>query len=73
MTHPLRGPGLTSFKPLPWYYLRGLSTTLQATWMRKIAYMWNASLPLTADLLVVALEEAEQESVPTVPYIPQLR
>jgi acyl-CoA synthetase (AMP-forming)/AMP-acid ligase II len=72
MTHPLRGPGLTSFNPLLWYHLYGLSTALQAMWMPTIAYMWNASLPLTADLLVAALEEAEPESVATVPYMLQL-
>lgn len=72
MTHPLRGPGFTSFNPLPWYHLHGLSTALQAMWMRKIAYMWNASLPLTADLLVAALEEARPESVAAVPYMLQL-
>ncbi|KAJ5742449.1 uncharacterized protein N7511_011468 [Penicillium nucicola] len=72
MTHPLRGPGLTSFNPLPWYHLHGLSTALQTMWMRKIAYMWNAALPLTADLLVIALEEAEPESIAAVPYMLQL-
>jgi acyl-CoA synthetase (AMP-forming)/AMP-acid ligase II len=72
MTHPLRGPGLTSFNPLPWYHLHGLSTALQAMWMRKIAYMWNASLPLTAPFLVTALDEAEPESVAAVPYMLQL-
>ncbi|OQD82866.1 hypothetical protein PENANT_c019G05982 [Penicillium antarcticum] len=72
MTHPLRGPGLTSFNPLPWYHLHGLSTALQAMWMRKTAYMWNSALPFTADLLVAALEEAEPESIAAVPYILQL-
>lgn len=72
MTHPLRGPGLTSFNPLPWYHLHGLSTALQAMWMRKTAYMWNASLPLTADGVVSALEAARPESVAAVPYMLQL-
>ncbi|KAJ5223977.1 AMP-dependent synthetase/ligase [Penicillium chermesinum] len=58
MTHPLRGPGLTSFNPLPWYHLHGLSTALQAMWMRKTAYLWNAALPLTASSVLTALEEA---------------
>lgn len=72
MTHPLRGPGFTSFNTLPWYHLHGLSTALQAMWMRKTAYMWNAALPLTAELVARALEEARPESVAAVPYILQL-
>lgn len=72
MTHPLQGPGLTSFNSLPWYHLHGLSTALQAMWMRKIAFMWNASLPLTASGLAAALEAAQPESVQAVPYVFQL-
>lgn len=72
MTHPLRGPGLTSFNSLPWYHLHGLSTALQAMWMRKTAFMWNASLPLTATALVTALQSSEPESVSAVPYVLQL-
>lgn len=72
MTHPFRGPGLTSFNSLPWYHLHGLSTALQAMWMRKTAFMWNASLPLTAGTLVTALEAAKPESVHAVPYVLQL-
>ncbi|KGO73092.1 Male sterility, NAD-binding [Penicillium italicum] len=72
MTHPLRGPGLSSFNTLPWYHLHGLSTALQAMWMRKTAYMWNASLPLTAEFVATALEEAKPESVAAVPYMLQI-
>ncbi|KAJ5949326.1 AMP-dependent synthetase/ligase [Penicillium verhagenii] len=72
MTHPLRGPGLTSFNSLPWYHLHGISTALQAMWMRKTAFMWNAALPLTAGALVSALEEARPEYVAAVPYMLQL-
>lgn len=72
MTHPLRGPGLTSFNSLPWYHLHGLSTALQAMYMRKTAYMWDASLPLTATSVVSALEAAQPESVQAVPYLLQL-
>lgn len=72
MTHPLRGPGLTSFNPLPWYHLHGLSTALQAMWMRKTAFMWNAALPLTAESVVAVLEAAHPESVAAVPYMLQL-
>lgn len=72
MTHPLRGPGLTCFNPLPWYHLHGLSTALQAMWRRKTAYMWNAALPLTAKSAIAALEEAKPESIAAVPYMLQL-
>lgn len=72
MTHPPRGPGLTSFNPLPWYHLHGLSTALQAMWTRKTAYMWNAALPLTAQSVVSVLEVAQPESVAAVPYMLQL-
>lgn len=72
MTHPLRGPGFTSFNTLPWYHLHGLSTALQAMWMRKTAYMWNAALPLTAEFVATALEEARPESVAAVPYMLQI-
>ncbi|KAE8381139.1 hypothetical protein BDV26DRAFT_255812 [Aspergillus bertholletiae] len=72
MTHPMRGPGLTSFNSLPWYHLHGLSTALQAMYMRKTAYMWDASLPLTATSVTSALEAAQPESVQGVPYLLQL-
>ncbi|CBF86773.1 uncharacterized protein ANIA_10297 [Aspergillus nidulans FGSC A4] len=72
LTHPLRGPGLTSFNTLPWYHLHGLSTAFQAMYMRKVAYMWDASLPLTATSVVAALEAAKPESVQGVPYLLQL-
>ncbi|KAJ5630895.1 AMP-dependent synthetase/ligase [Penicillium longicatenatum] len=72
MTHPLRGPGLTSFNSLPWYHLHGISTALQAMWMRKTAFMWNAALPLTADSVVSALQEAKPEYVAAVPYMLQI-
>ncbi|KAJ5884393.1 hypothetical protein N7504_011965 [Penicillium tannophilum] len=72
MTHPLKGPGLTSFNSLPWYHLHGISTVLQAMWMRKTAFMWNAALPLTADSVVSALQEAKPEYVAAVPYMLQI-
>ncbi|PYI00534.1 acetyl-CoA synthetase-like protein, partial [Aspergillus sclerotiicarbonarius CBS 121057] len=72
MTHPTRGPGFTSFNSLPWYHLHGLSTALQAMYMRRTAYMWDASLPLTASTAVAVLEAARPESVQGVPYLLQL-
>lgn len=72
MTHPLRGPGLTSFNSLPWYHLHGLSTALQAMYMRRTAFMWDATLPLTATSIVSALEASQPESVQGVTYLLQL-
>lgn len=72
LTHLLRGPGFTAFNTLPWYHLHGLSTILQAMWMKKTAFMWDASQPLTASGLVAALEAAQPESVHAVPYVLQL-
>ncbi|OJJ47320.1 hypothetical protein ASPZODRAFT_166529 [Penicilliopsis zonata CBS 506.65] len=72
MTHPPRGPGLTSFNPLPWYHLHGLSTAIQAMWMRKTAFLWNAALPVTAQSLTAALHASQPESVHAVPYVLQL-
>ena len=72
VTHPLRGPGLTSFNSLPWYHLHGLSTALQAMYMRRTAYLWDAALPLTANSVIAALEAAKPESVQGVPYLLQL-
>lgn len=72
MTHPLRGPGFSSFNTLPWYHLHGLSTALQAMWMRKTAFMWNASLPLTGKSVVAALKEAQPQMVAAVPYMLQI-
>ncbi|CAG8948565.1 unnamed protein product [Penicillium salamii] len=72
MTHPLKGPGMTSFNPLPWYHLHGISTALQAMWMRKTAFMWDASLPLTAESIVAALWGTKPEYVAAVPYMLQI-
>ncbi|KAI9926345.1 hypothetical protein MW887_004109 [Aspergillus wentii] len=72
MTHPLRGPGLSSFNSLPWFHLHGLSTAFQAMWMRKTAFMWNVSVPITAGTLIAALESARPESIHAVAYTLQL-
>lgn len=72
MSHPPRGPGLTSFNPLPWCHLHGISTALQAIWMRKTAYLWNAALPLDEMSIIAALEKARPQLVAAVPYMLQL-
>ncbi len=68
LTHPTQGSGLHNFNALPWYHLYGISTSLQAMWMRKTAYLYNTSLPLTADNLVAVLEAVRPAAVHVVPY-----
>lgn len=69
LTHPTQGSGLHNFNPLPWYHIYGVSTSLQAMWMRKTAYLYNAARPLTAENLVLAMEAIRPEAVHTVPYV----
>ncbi|KAL9611869.1 MAG: hypothetical protein Q9167_003523 [Letrouitia subvulpina] len=68
MTHPTQGSGLHNFNALPWYHLYGISTSLQAMWMRKTAYLYHASLPLTTSNLVTVIESVRPEAVHVVPY-----
>ncbi|PYI03850.1 acetyl-CoA synthetase-like protein [Aspergillus sclerotiicarbonarius CBS 121057] len=69
LTHPTQGSGLHNFNALPWYHLYGVSTSLQAMWMRKTAHMYNAALPMTSDSLVKILDTLRPEAVHTVPYV----
>ena len=69
LTHPTQGSGLHNFNALPWYHLYGISTSLQAMWMRKTAYLYNTSVPLTADNLVAVVEKVKPEAVHVVPYV----
>ncbi|OQD68714.1 hypothetical protein PENANT_c295G00439, partial [Penicillium antarcticum] len=41
-------------------------------WRRKTVYLWNAALPMTAELVLTALEEARPELIAAVPYMLQL-
>ena len=68
LTHPTQGSGLHNFNALPWYHLYGVSTSLQAMWMRKTAFLYNTSLPLTADNLVAVVDKVRPEAVHVVPY-----
>lgn len=68
LTHPTQGSGLHNFNALPWYHLYGVSTSLQAMWMQKTAYLYNTALPLTADNLVSVMEAVRPEAVHCVPY-----
>lgn len=69
LTHPTQGSGLHNFNALPWYHLYGISTSLQAMWMRKTAYLYNTALPLTADNLVSVMEAIRPEALHCVPYV----
>lgn len=72
MTHPPQGSGLKCFNALPWYHMYGLSTSFQAMWWRKTAYLYNASLPLTNKHLVAVLQTVKPEAVQGVPYVLKL-
>ena len=56
LAHPTQGSSLHNFNALPWYHLYGVSTSLQAMWMRKTTHLYNTSLLLTADNLITVLE-----------------
>ncbi|KAK8855159.1 NRPS-like enzyme [Apiospora arundinis] len=62
------GTGLRAFNALPWYHIHGLFTSLMAMWMRQPAHMFNADLPLTAENLIQAIQEARPEICHCVPY-----
>ncbi|PLB54581.1 acetyl-CoA synthetase-like protein [Aspergillus steynii IBT 23096] len=69
LTHPTQGSGLHNFNALPWYHLYGVSTSLQAMWMRRTAHLYNAAMPITSDALIQILEIVKPEAVHTVPYV----
>lgn len=68
LTHPVQGAGMNNFGALPLYHMYGLSTTLQAMYMRKTANLPSASLPMTADNLMSAIEATQPEIFHAVPY-----
>ncbi|KAH8428587.1 uncharacterized protein LDX57_006283 [Aspergillus melleus] len=69
LTHPTQGSGLHNFNALPWYHLYGVSTSLQAMWMRRTAHLYNAAMPITSESLIDILEIVKPEAVHTVPYV----
>jgi acyl-CoA synthetase (AMP-forming)/AMP-acid ligase II len=69
LTHPTQGSGLHNFNALPWYHLYGVSTSLQAMWMRKTAHLYNAALPMTSETLIEVLETVKPDAVHMVPYV----
>ena len=68
LTHPVQGAGMNNFGALPLYHIYGLSTTLQAMYMGKIANLPSASLPMTPDTLMSAIEATQPEIFHAVPY-----
>jgi acyl-CoA synthetase (AMP-forming)/AMP-acid ligase II len=68
LCHPVQGSGVDNFGALPLYHMYGISTMLQAMYMRRIAYMFNQSVPMTADNLIAAIQAARPQAIHTVPY-----
>ncbi|KAL3417971.1 NRPS-like enzyme (male sterility protein) [Phlyctema vagabunda] len=68
LTHPVQGAGMHNFGALPLYHMYGLSTTLQAMYWAKTANLLSATLPITADTLMGALEATQPEVFHAVPY-----
>lgn len=68
----IRGSEMTAFIPLPWFHSFGICKYLPTMYMRKTAFMWNVSLPLTAGGLIATIKETKPESVHAVPYILQM-
>ena len=68
LTHPVQGAGMDNFGALPLYHMYGLSTTLQAMYMRKTANLPSATVPMTADTLMSAIEATDPDIFHAVPY-----
>lgn len=68
MTHPVQGAGLNNFAVLPLYHVYGLSTTLQAMYMRKTANLFSSTVPMTTENLVTATGAVNPEVIHVVPY-----
>ncbi|KAK9422451.1 hypothetical protein SUNI508_04807 [Seiridium unicorne] len=68
LTHAVQGTGLDNFGALPLYHMYGISTTLQAMYMAKTASLISATLPMTAENLVAAMDAIRPEVIHAVPY-----
>lgn len=68
LTHAVQGAGMDNFGSLPLYHMYGVSTTLQAMYLRRRANLFNASLPLTAANLIGSIEAVQPKVVHAVPY-----
>lgn len=69
LTHAVQGAGMDNFASLPLYHVYGVSTTLQAMYMRCRANLFNASLPLTADNLIGSIDAVQPKVIHAVPYV----
>lgn len=68
LCHPVQGAGVDNFGALPLYHMYGISTMLQAMYMRRTAYMFNEALPMTADNLISSIQSIRPKAIHTVPY-----
>ncbi|KAI0466492.1 hypothetical protein F4859DRAFT_526594 [Xylaria cf. heliscus] len=68
LTHAVQGTGMDNFAALPLYHMYGVSTTLQAMYLRRTAHLFNTSLPLTADNILAALTSTKASVIHAVPY-----
>ncbi len=64
----LSGTEWHTFNPLPWYHIYGLSTSLQAMYLRRKTHLFGTQIPLTAENLVSCLEITQPEICHMVPY-----
>lgn len=69
LTHVVQGAGVDNFGVMPLYHLYGVSTTLQAMYVGKKANIFDATLPLTADNLIGAIEATRPRALHFVPYV----
>ncbi|KAF2101646.1 NRPS-like enzyme [Rhizodiscina lignyota] len=60
--------GLRGFITLPLFHAHGISCVFRAIHSRKLIYMYNADLPLTASNLLVTLRDHPIEILYAVPY-----
>lgn len=68
LTHATQGAGMDNFGALPWFHMYGISTSLQAMYMGKIANLYNTSLPLTSGNLIAAVGAVKPDVIHVVPY-----
>lgn len=68
LTHAVQGADVDNFGVMPLYHLYGVSTTIGAMYLGKKANLFGASLPLTAENLITALETTRPRALHFVPY-----
>lgn len=60
--------GLKGFITLPLFHAHGISCLFRAVYSRKLIYIYNADLPLTANYLVSTLQQNDIQILYAVPY-----